>query len=60
MKSFKQHLDDMKEQEANPTSTSNVVGTGSDVADWKYDKRKRKPLTRHFIEIDGKRKKLVK
>lgn len=55
MKTFKQYY-----EESNPTSTANVAGAGDDVADWKYNKKKRKPLTRHYIEVNGKRKRLVK
>jgi len=51
----------MVKEEANPTSTADVVGTGDDVADWKDPKKKkRRPLTRHFIEVGGKRRKLTK
>ena len=57
-KAFKTPDPVVKYEEVAATSTANVVGTGSDVADWK--KPKRKPLTRHYIEIMGKRKKLTK
>lgn len=44
------------------TSTADVVGTGSDVADWKTPtQRKRKnTVTKRYIEIAGKRKKITK
>ena len=48
-------------EEADPTSTSDVVGTGDDVADWKTKKKKRSSVvTRHYIEVNGKRKKQTK
>ena len=52
----------MKNEELAGTSTADVVGTGDDVADWKDPKKKKKtkPLTRHFIEVGGKRRKLTK
>lgn len=53
MKKFKEFLNE-------DTTTANVVGTGDDVADWYYKKKKRKPLTRHYIEIGGKIKKQVR
>lgn len=56
MKSFKEYI---KEELAMHTN-SGVAGLGKgDVADWKKPMRK-KPLTRHYIEINGVRKKLVK
>jgi hypothetical protein len=43
------------------TSTANVVGTGDDPAHWRDPKKKKpKVLTRHFIEILGKRRKVTK
>ena len=57
-KGFKSPDPVVKYEEVAATSTANVVGTGSDVADWK--KPKRKPLTRHYIEIMGKRKRQTK
>ena len=52
----------MKNEELAGTSTADVVGTVDDVADWKDPKKKKKtkPLTRHFIEVGGKRRKLTK
>jgi len=47
-------------EEADPTDTGDVVGTGSDVADWKKKKKKSSVVTRHYIEINGKRKKQTK
>ncbi len=57
MKTFRQ----MFEEEVMGTS-SGVAGIGpGEVADWKTpNKRKTKPLTRNYIEVMGKRKKLVK
>jgi len=57
MKSFKSFT-----EEGDPTSTSDVVGTGDDVADWKTKKKKKKSsvVTRHYIEVNGKRKKQTK
>jgi hypothetical protein len=56
MKSFKSFT-----EEGDPTSTSDVVGTGDDVADWKTKKKKRSSVvTRHYIEVNGKRKKQTK
>ena len=49
------------EEEASPTNTGAVVGTGDDVADWKTKKKKRSSVvTRHYIEVNGKRKKQTK
>ena len=59
-KGFKSPDPVIKYEDVAATSTANVVGTGSDVADWKYNKRKKRPLTRHFIEIMGKRRRLTK
>jgi uncharacterized protein HemX len=57
MKTFKQMFD----EEMAGTSTANVVGTGSDVADWKTTKKKkRRTITKHFIEVNGKIKRQVK
>jgi|LWDU01.1.fsa_nt_gi hypothetical protein len=48
-------------EEGDPTSTSDVVGTGDDVADWKTKKKKKSSVvTRHYIEVNGKRKKQTK
>jgi len=57
MKSFKSFT-----EEGDPTSTADVVGTGDDVADWKTKKKKKKSsvVTRHYIEVNGKRKKQMK
>ena len=55
MKSFKQFAEEM-------TSTANVVGTGSDVADWMPPRKKKRkyPISRRYIEVNGKIKKQVK
>ena len=43
------------------TTGPSIAGTSDgDTADWMHGKKKKKPLTRRFIEIMGKRKKLVK
>lgn len=55
MKSFKQFSEEV-------TSTANVAGTGSDVADWMPPKKKKRryPISRRYIEVLGKVKKQVK
>jgi hypothetical protein len=61
MKSFSKFLEE--EVAANATAQGGVAGTGpGEVADWTYNKgkRKRKPLTRHYIEVNGKIKKTSK
>jgi hypothetical protein len=56
MKTFKQMFD-----EEGMTTASGVAGIGpGEIADFKKKKkRKTKPLTRNYIEVMGKRKKLV-
>ena len=57
MKSFKEFS-----EEATMTTGPGVAGTSADdPADWAHKKKKKKrPLTRHYIEINGQRKKVVK
>lgn len=56
MKTFKQMFD-----EEGMTTASGVAGIGpGEIADFKKKKkRKQKPLTRHYIEVLGKRKRMV-
>lgn len=55
MKSFKQFA-----EEPTMTTGPNVAGTSpGDTADWIKPKKK-KPLTRAYIEVNGKRKKQVR
>ena len=57
MKNFKDYL----KEEPTMTTGPGIAGTSDgDTADWMHGKKKKKPLTRRFIEIMGKRKKLVK
>lgn len=56
MKTFKQMYD-----EETMTTASGVAGIGpGEIADFKKKKRKTKALTRNYIEVMGKRKRLVK
>ena len=54
MKSFKQFV-----EEPTMTTGPDIAGTSkNDPADWMYGKKKkRRPLTRRYIEINGKFKK---
>jgi hypothetical protein len=55
LKTFKDYI-----SEEAMTTNSGIAGLGTgEVADWKKPKRK-KPLTRHYIEVDGKIKKQAK
>lgn len=48
--------------EETATTTADVVGTGDDPADWmdpKKKKRKYSVLTRRYIEVAGKKKRLM-
>lgn len=60
MKTFK----DFVTEEPTMTTGADVAGTSKDdPADWAYGKKKKrktKPLTRHFIEVNGKRKRVAK
>jgi len=43
------------------TTGPGVAGTSpNDPADWVYQKKKRRPLTRRYIEVNGKFKKQAK
>lgn len=56
MKSFKQFV-----EEPTMTTGPGVAGTSkNDPADWTYKKKRRRPLTRRYIEINGKFKKQAK
>lgn len=56
MKTFKQ----MYDEEVMSTS-SGVAGIGpGEIADFKKKKKKTRALTRHYIEVMGKRKRLYK
>lgn len=59
MKSFKTFIE-QKVEETPTMSTANVPGTGDDSSLVIVRKRRKvKPLTRHYIEIAGKRKRIV-
>jgi len=56
VKSFKQFF-----EEPTMTTGPGVAGTSpNDPADWVYQKKKRRPLTRRYIEVNGKFKKQAK
>lgn len=54
MKNFKKFVEEM-------VTTADVPGTGDDPATWVKPGKKRKLnlVTRHYIEVNGKRKKLT-
>tara|TARA_R110000796_G_scaffold67344_1_gene154364 strand:+ start:102 stop:278 length:177 start_codon:yes stop_codon:yes gene_type:complete len=58
MKSFKEFM----VEEPTVSTGPSIAGTSpGDPADWTHGKKKkRRPLTRSYIEVMGKRKKLVK
>lgn len=53
MKTFKKYVE--------MVTTADVPGTGDDPTTWVTSKKKRKQslITRHYIEVNGKRKKLT-
>lgn len=57
MKSFKEYLSEEPTMSTGP----GIAGTSpGDPADWTHaKKRKKRPITRHFIEVMGKRKRSV-
>ena len=60
MKKFNDYVIPSIKEEPTLTTGPGIAGTSDgDTADWMHGKKK-KPLTRRFIEIMGKRKKLVK
>lgn len=56
MKTFSQFV-----EEPTMTTGPDVAGTSKDdPADWTYKKKKRRPLTRSYIEVNGKFRKQMK